>query len=150
MDGFASESNKRVPAFFSKLYSQSADGLDGLAQSWVGLHLWLSPPVPLAAKVILKLVASSEASGILVVPKWPLASFWSTLFPDGVHFALCVKNWISFRPKYFSGDAVSSRMFRGVKKWETLAVFITSGVPAALEPNYSSEFCLKNGCVLCE
>ena len=107
VDAFASESNKRVATFFPKLFSQSAAGMDGLSQPWEHLHLWLCPPVPLVSKAIFKLVASEGASGVLVVPKWPLAGFWSNLFPDGVHFARCVKNWMAFRPKYFSGDAVT-------------------------------------------
>ena len=150
VDGFASETNRKVECFFSKLYSQSAAGMDGLAQRWEGLHLWLCPPLPLVSKVIWKLVVSQGASGVLVVPKWPLSNFWMTLLPDGSHFASCVRNWIAFRPKYYSGDAVTSRIFRGVKKWETLAVYLAAGASDPLEPNYAREFCIKCGCALCE
>ena len=123
--------------------------MDAMAQSWVGLHLYMCPPVPLAAKAILKLVSSEGASAVLVVPKWPLASFWPTLLPDGSHFANRVENWIEFFPKYYSGPAVKSKMFRGVKKWATLAVYLSAGIPAPLEPCYRPSHCLKNGCNFC-
>ena len=63
---------------------------------------------------------SSDTSGVLIAPKWPLASFWPTLLPDGVHFINLVVNWLEFYPKYFSGE---SMIFRGVKKWATFRFF---------------------------
>ena len=102
--------------------------MDGLAQAWEGLHLWLLPPIPLVPKALMKIASSGGASGVLAVPKWPLASFWALLFPDGVHFANQVSNFIFFSPKYYSGGAVRSKMFRGIPHWESLAFFADSDV----------------------
>ena len=113
------------------------------------LPLWLSPPIPLAAKAIWKLAGSQGCSGVLVVPKWPLAAFWTTLVPDGTHLAACVQNLMEFYPKYFSWDTVKSRKFRGVKKWPTLAHFLFSDVDSPLDSRYAQSHCLKNGCAFC-
>ena len=114
IDAFASETNKRLSRFFSKLYSQKAEGMNAFAHPWDGLHLWMCPPVPLAAEAIRKLQSSHPCSGVLVVPKWPLASFWWLVFPDGRHFCKGVAAYETFRPKYYSGPAVKSKMFRAL------------------------------------
>ena len=102
------------------------------------------------ADVLVKLEASSEALGVFIVPFWRLANFWLTLVPDGVHLCNGVTNYVTFSPKWYSGEAVSSRMFRGVKSWKTLALFLDSNVRDFLEPHYSPFFCLKNGCEHCQ
>ena len=150
LDAFAADTNNRVSAFFSKLYSEKAAGINAFAQSWEGLHLWLCPPVAAVHDVLVKMAASEDASGVLVVPHWRLANFWLTLVPDGKHFCKGVVNYSSFSPKWYSGEAVTSRMFRGVKSWKTLALFLDSNVEDFLEPNYSRSFCLSEGCAFCD
>ena len=150
LDAFASDSNARLRNFYSKLYSTRALGMDALAHSWDDQHLWLCPPVSLVPQVLAKMASSRDSSGVLVVPQWPLASFWLTLLPDGVHFCCGVKNFVFFSPKWFSGHAVTSKMFRGVKKWQTLAVFLDSTVQNFSEANYSKNFCIKDGCDFCD
>ena len=150
VDAFASDSNARVKTFYSKLFSEAAAGMDAFAQPWDGLHLWLSPPVSVVSEVLVKLGHSADASGVLVVPRWPLADFWLTLLPDGTHFLQGVTNFTFFSPKWFSGAAVKSKMFRGVKKWDSLAVFLTSNVSDFFAPNFSPSSCLKSGCAKCE
>ena len=100
--------------------------------------------------MLVKLAASSNASGVLVVPHWKLANFWLTLVLDGTHLCNGVTNFVSFSPKWYSGQTVTSRMFRGVKSWKTLALFLDSDVEEFFEPNYSPAFCFKNGCGHCE
>ena len=152
VDAFASDSNARLKHFFSKLFSEAAQGMDAFAQPWDGLHLWLSPPVSVVSDVLVKLGSSEDASGVLVVPRWPLADFWLNLLPDGKHFISGVDNFTFFSPKWFSGAAVTSKMFRGVKKWETLAVFISSkeNLSEFFATNYSPAACLDSGCPKCE
>ena len=99
--------------------------------------------------VLEKMAASEDASGVLVVPHWKLASFWLILVPDGRHFCNGVVNFTSFSPKWYSGGAVTSRMSKGVKSWKTLALFLDSNVADFFDPNYSRQFCLLNGCAHC-
>ena len=125
--------------------------MDAFSQPWDGLHLWLSPPVSVVSEVLVKLGHSSEASGVLAVPYLPLADFWLNVLPDGKHFIGGVTNFTFFSPKWFLGAAVKSKMFRGVKKWKTLAVFITSNAILSefFATNYSPAFCLDSGCPKC-
>ena len=123
--------------------------MDAFAQSWENLHLWICPPVSLVAKAFHCLAASPGASGVFCVPAWRTSPFWLVLFPDGTHCASMIKNFTFFSPKYYSGGAVRSKMFRGVPHWETLAFFVEADTPNALEPNFDSKFCLLNGCRFC-
>ena len=150
LDAFASDRNRRLSRFWSKLFSERAEGMDAFSQSWDNLHLWLCPPVSLVAKAIRFLAASSGCTGVFCVPSWPTSPFWLILVPDGVHFANLVQNYVFFSPKYYSGGAVKSRMFRGVPHWETLAFFASSEVANPLEANFSPNFCLNRGCIRCE
>ena len=149
VDAFASDRNARVKTFWSKLFSERAAGMDAFSQSWGNLHLWLCPPVSLIANTIKFFAASSNASGVLCVPVWRTSPFWLVLLPDGVHFCNLVANFSLFNPKYLTGGAVKSKMFRGIPKWETLAVFLDSEVDNPLEANFSPRFCMRNGCDFC-
>ena len=149
IDAFASDSNRRVKRFFSRLYSQVAEGVDAFSQSWDGEHLWACPPVSLVGKALKHLVASENASAVFCMPKWETATFWLLLVPDGRHFANCVKNHVEFAPKYFSGQTVKSKMFRGVPRWDTLCVFVDSNSSKPFEPHYAKDFCLLHGCDRC-
>ena len=101
------------------------------------------------AKAIRFLAASSDCTGVFCVPFWPTSPFWLILVPDGMHFANLVRNFIFFSPKYYSGGAVKSRMFRGVPHWETLAFFASSEAADPMEANFSPNFCLNHGCPRC-
>ena len=149
LDAFANDRNAVVKRFFSKLYSERAAGMDGLVQNWDGEHLWLFPPVSLVVPAIRKLCASSEATGVLICPLWRASSFFSVVLPDGRHFANFVKSFQLFSPNYFSHPSVKSKMFRGVKTWDTLALFVDSEIPQPFESSYSRELCILGGCERC-
>ena len=148
LDCFASDTNHRVLRFFSRLYSEKATGMNAFAHSWDEEHVWLCPPVSLVVPAVKHLLLS-EAFGVLCCPLWVSSSFWHLLAPDATHFAGFVKNFIVFSPKYFSGPSVRSRMFSGVPKWETVALFIDSSDSHLKSSKFSPENCLKNGCVKC-
>ena len=128
--------------------SEKAAGMNAFGQDWDGEHVWLCPPVNLVVAAVKHLLLSEDCSGVLCCPLWKTGHYWTLLAPDGVHFAGFVENFTCFRPKYFSGGAVRSRMFTGVPKWQTLAVFIRSG-----EGNsgsiYKRSHCLNGGCDRC-
>ena len=52
LDAFASDRNRRLSQFWSKLFSEQAVGMDAFSQSWDDLHLWICPPVSLIARAI--------------------------------------------------------------------------------------------------
>ena len=72
---------KRVRLFTCCLH-YSTKGIDAFSADWVGENNWLVPPVYLISRVIFHLEACS-APGVLVVPKWPSAVFWTIIFPTG-------------------------------------------------------------------
>ena len=112
--------------------------------------MWLFPPVSLVVQAIRKLCGSSDASGVLIYPLWRLGSFFSVILPDGRHFANFVKNFLVFSPKYYSHPSVRSKMFKGVKPWDTLGLFITSDAESPFETSYSKDLCLLGGCSRCD
>ena len=111
IDAFASDSNKRVKRFFSRLYSEVAEGMDAFAQDWDGEHLWICPPVSLVGHAIKMLVHYTNASVVFCVLRWERAAFPSLLFPYRTHFANFFKNFVLFAPKYYSGQTVKSKMY---------------------------------------
>ena len=82
VDAFADHLNAKMPKFYSKCWCPGTSGVDAFAFSWVGEHLWLVPPVYIIHRVIAKL-KKDKASGILVLPKWPSASFWPFVCHNG-------------------------------------------------------------------
>ena len=150
VDAFANDHNAVVSRFFSMLYSERAEGMDGLAQNWEDEHLWLFPPVSLVVPAIRKLCGSEGASGVLVCPLWRTASFFSVILPDGQHFANFVLAFLLFSPKYYSHPSVKSKMFRGVRPWDSLALYVAEGQADPFEPNFSKTHCLRNGCPRCD
>ena len=110
----------------------------------------MCPPVSLITKAVKFFAECSNASGVLCVPVWRSSPFWLVLVPDGKHFANIVSNYVFFSPKYYTGGAIKSKMFRGIPKWETLAMYIDSEADQPLEPRFSPRFCLNNGCDYCQ
>ena len=86
VDRFASPDSAKCARFYSKFWCPGAEGVDAFSVDWAGENNWLVPPVYLISRVIFHLEVCS-ARGVLVVPKWPSAVFWSIIFPVGGHRA---------------------------------------------------------------
>jgi hypothetical protein len=150
LDVFASDLNKRVNRFFSRTYSDYAVGMNAFAFSWDNEHVWMSPPISLVVPAIKHFLASSACSGVLLCPRWPSSSFWHLLVPDGCHFAKFVVNRLEFYPKYYSGRTVKSKMFTGVPRWASLALFLDTDCSTDCAPDFVASKCLLFGCSRCE
>ena len=71
-----------VPGFIPN-FGPGAVGVDAFSVSdWAGENNWLVPPIYLISRTIFHLEVCG-ARGVLVVPKWPSAAFWPTVFPMG-------------------------------------------------------------------
>ena len=82
IDRFADESNKKTERFNSRFKTVGSEGVDAFAFDWAGEINWLVPPIYLIIKCI-KHLCSTGATGTLVVPYWPSASYWPFLvYPD--------------------------------------------------------------------
>ena len=147
VDCFASDSNSRVSCFYSKLFSDKSIGMDAFAFSWDQEHCWLCPPVKLVVPAV-KHLLSGSGSGVLCCPLWTVSSFWPLLCPDGVHLAEFIENHVIFSPKYFSAPTVTSKMFRGVPHWDTIAIFIGNHC-TSFSSKIDRSHCIKDGCNKC-
>jgi hypothetical protein len=59
-------------------------GVDSFTQNWQGERAYAAPPVSLVMRTIRK-VAITVMSGILIIPLWKNAKFWTFAFRDGIH-----------------------------------------------------------------
>ena len=81
VDLFAEENNYKVKKFYSNYRCPSTSGVNAFCHSWDGEKAWVCPPIKKIIQVIRK-IKVSRGSGLLVVPEWPTASFW-TFIKDG-------------------------------------------------------------------
>jgi hypothetical protein len=143
VDLFASSSNFKVERFFSFTYEDGSSGVDAFAYDWVGEMAYAAPPVSLLSRVLRKL-AVTRMTGLLLVPLWKSAKFWSYCFPDGRHLCdvfssmsrvrLRTVNWdISPNPKDLLGNSCVS----------FLALKIDSSGSSALESSIAPSRCLR-------
>lgn len=79
LDVFASTNNKKCARFYSEFYEQSAAGVEAFSLPWSGFTCWLCPPVKFLIKVAIR-VRSSKCKGVLVIPNWPTANFFTSFF----------------------------------------------------------------------
>jgi hypothetical protein len=84
IDLFATSDNAKCLRFYSRLFEEGALGVDSFAQKWAGERAFAAPPVSLVIRTIRK-AAVTEMGGILLVPLWKGAKFWTWAFRDGRH-----------------------------------------------------------------
>jgi hypothetical protein len=84
IDLFATSDNAKCLRFYSRSFEESALGVDSFAQKWAGECAFAAPPVSLVMRTIRK-AAVTEMGGILLVPLWKGAKFWTWAFRDGRH-----------------------------------------------------------------
>jgi hypothetical protein len=112
-------------------HEAGCSGVDAFTADWHGEWAYIAPHVSLVTRVIRK-IAVSKMSGLLLNPLWKSAKFWSFAFPDGRHLcdvfgsleklSLCTSNW-----------DVSVRDIIGNKVVTFLALRIASSGSSALE-----------------
>lgn len=78
IDLFASDANRLLPRFFSWGYSEEAEGIDALRQSWPA-QAFAHPPFALIARVLQKVVRDKVQRLVLVAPDWPSQHWWPML-----------------------------------------------------------------------
>jgi hypothetical protein len=83
-DLFASLENAKVERFFTHAHEAGCSGVVAFTADWHGEWAYIAPPVSLVTRVIRK-IAVSKMSGLLLIPLWKSAKFWSFAFPDGRH-----------------------------------------------------------------
>jgi hypothetical protein len=79
VDVFASEFNARLDRFFTQFYNEKSEGTNAFAQVWRE-GLFLCPPVKMLPAICSEIRRRIGCEGIIIVPIWPTASFYSLFF----------------------------------------------------------------------
>jgi hypothetical protein len=141
VDFFASLENAKVERFFTHAHEAGCSGVDAFTVDWHGEWAYMDPPVSLVTRVIRK-IAVSKTSGLLLIPLWKSAKFWSFAFPDGRH--LCdvfgSSEELSLRT---SNRDVSTKDVIGNKVVTFLALRIASSGLSALESKVGVGRCFR-------
>jgi hypothetical protein len=94
---FGTAANAKINKFYCLTFETGCAGVDAFAHDWSGEQGYVAPPVLLICRVMRKISVSPACKGILIVPLWHSARFWTAAFKDGRHlnglFALmrCVR-----------------------------------------------------------
>ena len=148
LDCFASSSNKKCCRFYSKFFEKEAEAVNFFAQRIPFCNLFVFPPVHLIIPTLYHL-QKFKSFGCLIVPMWMSSYFWTFICNDGKHLNNFVKFVFVFSPRYVSGEHVKSDMFRGVKRFNSLALKFDFNISNAFLSNCKPEFCVQQGCSGC-
>jgi hypothetical protein len=91
VDLFATRVNAKCAKFFTRLFKEGNSGVDCFSQDWTGKCIYAAPPVLLVLRTIRK-AATSVMSGVLLIPLWKNARFWTFAFRDGVHLNVMLEH----------------------------------------------------------
>ena len=74
IDRFATSDNRKLFRYNSRFLDYQCKAVDAFSQNWHDTNNWLVPPIHLVSKAVFHLLACG-GRGVLIVPKWPSASF---------------------------------------------------------------------------
>ena len=97
MDLFASNKNRQCNKFYSNFYCHGTHGIDAFAHSWEGEVLWICPPVKDVIRVV-KRLKQLKVVGVLFVPEWKTADYWTEIFDDRGNLLRPFKRAETWRP----------------------------------------------------
>ena len=95
-------------------------------------------------------LANHSASGVLILPVWPMSVWFNYFFPDGKHVVSWVKRLVFIDPIFSSGRRVGV-VSKGIKHFLTVALEFDFKQFALLQTESMTlpDFCLKKGCARC-
>ena len=115
VDRFAAASNTQLPCFNSRWACPGSSAVDAFRADWRGFNNWLHPPTPLIAAVLQKMRADG-ASGTLLAPYLPSATWWPLLYPRDRYFSP-VRDWWVFDPWRFESHEPLTVIEHGSAPW---------------------------------
>ena len=96
VDGFAQYCNRKAEIFFSRGQEPESTGVNFFSQRlFPSLSYYCFPPPGVIVATIHHL-RLFQTSGLLVIPVWPSASFWTNIVPDGRHLPGWAKKSFKF------------------------------------------------------
>ena len=115
VDCMAQRSNTKCSRFFSRFPEEKSEGVNFFAQKMSSLLSYYCFPPPGHIVAAIHHFMKFGAHGLLLVPEWRSATFWTFLAPDGTHFACGIKSYYKFRPSGFDiEEGIISGTFKGV------------------------------------
>jgi hypothetical protein len=84
VDLFATCKNRKVICFNSRSFEKRNYGTDAFLQRWDGECIYAAPPATIDMRTIRK-AAILDLNGIIIVPLWKGARFWTYAYRDGLH-----------------------------------------------------------------
>jgi hypothetical protein len=143
IDLFATCDNAKATLFYSRSWEMGNQGVDSFAQNWQGECAYAAPPVSLVMRTICK-VAITVMSGILIIPLWKNAKFWTFTFRDGIHLNAMFDSVQIVRMHTLAWE-FSKKDVIGGKEIRFLAIKIGSvRGPQALESQSGKNICFCN------
>ena len=79
VDRFANINNRQMRRFDSRFWNPETEAVDTFTVDWESENNWWCPPIGLIPRLI-QHARNTKAEGILIIPCWPSAAFWSLLF----------------------------------------------------------------------
>lgn len=148
IDCFATKENKKCCLYYSKFQDEAALGLNFFVQKLPLVNLFVFPPVGLIIPALFHL-AKFNSFGVLITPLWKSSLFWTFICNDGVHFNNFVTFFIRFSPFYVSGEHVLSKVFQGVKSFDSLILVFNFDVLYPFNSKICKSACSLGGCFKC-
>ena len=148
-DLFASDLNKRLGKYFSKMPSDGALGRDAFLANWSSLGKVFACPAPKEVAAVMRKFVRDQACGGLIVPKWVSLYGWHLLCEDGVHLNRVVSSVRMAWPYVSKGPQVTSNVFSGFTSFPFLSLKINGKVDRPFESKIRKAFCVNNGCTKC-
>ena len=119
IDLFASDTNNKCKRFYSNFYCAGTLGIDAFCHDWAGERCWICPPVKEITKIIKK-IRKTKVSGVLYIPEWQTADFWTEIFSINRQLVWPFKTVKASRPYLIQKEFNSKSPFRGRSKFEFL------------------------------
>ena len=143
VDCFSSRDNSKCTKFFSKVPQTDSTGVNFFAQTLFTSEIfWICPPVKLIIHVLKHLSSCPHVPGILIVPLWKSADFFTHIF-QGSHLHQIISEVYAIKAKFICSNEATNNIFGSDSKFRTLACFIdTSRVHKKIAPQvfYDQEF----------
>jgi hypothetical protein len=140
-DLFATEENAKCDRFFTYSFCKGAAGTDAFARSWDSECAYVAPPVSLVVRVIKK-ISMTKMSGVLLIPLWKGARFWTKAFPDGAHLASIFSGFETRRLHTSAWDTSKKDMLGG-RNVNFLILGIESDGRGVIQESISGRRCFR-------
>ena len=154
IDCMADQFNKKCTAYFSRFPDPFSLGANFFAQRLNDQSIYYCfPPPSLFTAAVLHL-QKFGCYGLLLVPIWRSASFWTNVAPDGCHLPFWAKKFLIFKPSGFVVDpCVTSNTFKNKPVMFDMLVILFDFKDVDFKLIHSSlvsqSNCLKYGCHKC-